>query len=124
MHEFVKFDTIVAGIITWQEQFSFLQGVSLCAFPQTLPSIRQNSVFQNMLQWSFCTSPAVSGLTKLNTVGIFIICTKTTLMRRTISVLQFSSSSSSVTDLLIDLFRPRLIDSSKAFPSRLRPLGL
>ena len=50
MHKFVTFGTIVEGIITWQEQFSFLQGVSLCPFSQILASIRQNSVSQNMLQ--------------------------------------------------------------------------
>jgi hypothetical protein len=32
MHKFVKFSTIVKGIITCKEQFSFLQGVSLSVF--------------------------------------------------------------------------------------------
>jgi len=93
MYKFVKCGTIFEGIITWQEQFSFLQGVSLSAFSQTLLSIRKNSIFQNMLQWNFCISPAGPSLTKLSTGSLFIIRTKITLKHRTFSVLQFSSSS-------------------------------
>ena len=89
MHKFLKFGTIVEGITTWQEQFSFLQSVSVCVFSQTLLSIRQNSVFQNMLQWNFCVSPARWSLTKLSTGSLFVIRTKITLIHRTSSVFNF-----------------------------------